>query len=138
MSDTLSFSILDDLRQIFRIDLPVGCSLRETVTEAIQRYKDSDDYNEYFSDYLDSSYISDVLEEQKYCVYNRVVKYYVIAFSLNYNRFHVYSKGCDLEVIDWETETNGVVNGPILDSESDHEDYDENPVIKFMNELQQL
>ena len=86
--------------------------------------------------------VAETLLEDGYFVRNRVEKYYVIAFSLDFTTFSVYSKDCDPRPIDWkevpeddsdgdEPEVrekievrNGDFKGPLL-----NEDDNVNPVI---------
>jgi len=77
-----------------------------------------------FSD-EDADVVADSLLESGYWVRNRVEKYYVIAFALDGAKFHVYSKDCDPEVINWgEGAPKGEHHGPILTEEDNV-----NPVI---------
>jgi hypothetical protein len=85
--------------------------------------------------------ISKRLIKNRYHVVNRINKYYVVAFSINYSLFYVYSKDYNPEIIDWnfgdkwieddvkiEKVKNGEFRGEILTD-------NENPVITLMSNL---
>src|SRR5207253_480473 len=64
------------------------------------------------------SEIADELLREGYWVMNRVNKYYVVAFALDGTKFHVYSKDCDPEIVNWGAGIpEGAHKGPILTAE---------------------
>lgn len=74
--------------------------------------------------------IARTLLENKYCVYNRFEKYFVVAFALNYTRFEIYSKDSRKELIKWRDndehdEIRGIINY----------DHNENPVAMLLKSL---
>lgn len=74
--------------------------------------------------------IAEELLNNQYYVRNRVEKYYVIAFAINYTCFDVYSKDCDKELVSWGDDKVGEIKGIITDPH-----YNENPVIKLLSSL---
>lgn len=77
------------------------------------------------------SEIIDDLINKGYWVWNRFTKYYVVAFSLDFTRFDVYSKDCEKKLITWrEKDENDQIKGIIRDS-----NYNENPVVSLMKML---
>lgn len=83
--------------------------------------------------------IAKQLLENKYFVRNRLEKYYVVAFALDYATFYVYSKDYDPKVIDWRerdhdsidgTIKNGELVGPVLTGDDNI-----NPVIALMTAI---
>ena len=89
----------------------------------------------YFCDFtLQELYgITNCLVEEGYYVVNRYEKYYVIAFSINYTRFEVFSKDCDKEIIKWrEEDQEDPIKGIIKNN-----NYNENPVITLLKQLNQ-
>lgn len=86
----------------------------------------------YYGNITDSDIadITNTLLEEGYYVRNRLEKYYVVAFSINFSRFEVYSKDCDKEVIDWGVTNQGPIVGRITNP-----DYNENPVLTLMRSI---
>lgn len=74
-------------------------------------------------------HIAETLRQQQYYVLNRMQKYYVLAFALNYTRFEIYSKGCDKRTSPEQTSKAKVVH------QIDDPDYNENPVIRLLKNL---
>ena len=62
----------------------------------VLEYQEDPPFNESNADSL-----ADTLLEDGYFVRNRLEKYYVVAFALDFATFSVYSKDCDPKVIDW-------------------------------------
>lgn len=136
---TLSFCILDDLEFAYG---PVHYSLQNTclttrVKEIIYLFENKTDCAGYFDEeffrnsdeYIDC--IVESLELQNYFVKNRYNKYYVIAFSLDYTRFDVFSKDFDKTLIKWrEDNENDPITGIIT-----NENYNENPVTTLVKRL---
>lgn len=75
----------------------------------------------------DIATVMDSLLGDKYYVRNRYQKYYVIAFAIDYTRFHIWSKDYDAELIEWSQK------GEIVDNYDP--DHAVNPVVKIMNQL---
>lgn len=116
---TISFTILDDLEDIKNYDyetdtklskiplLPYHKQIQFTKTD-IEKF-----INEvrlvfalplklcYFNDRIYNSEIVDELYNDNFYVLNRIEKYYVVAFAINYTRFEIYSKDCDKKLISW-------------------------------------
>jgi len=89
--------------------------------------------------YENDNFIDEIcacLINDNYYVLNRIEKYYVLAFSINYTQFEVYSKDCDKKFIDWkydaDTTDNIKVTGII-----DDPDYNLNPLIKMIRSIHQ-
>ena len=81
-------------------------------------------------DYNVSEVIQDLSNNKYYC-WNRYQKYYVVAFSIDYVRFNVFSKDCDKMVIKWRKDDQ---NDEIIPDDLDN-NYNENPVISLLSDL---
>lgn len=143
----VSFGILDDCRWKdraangpFHREISDRNDLAKTVREMIdyaiqQRYGDSDDDDELCD--IVEQHIADELNKYGYLVYNRVNKYYVVAFALDYTRFEIYSKDCDKQLIDWCVDNEKAKNAKIVHQIEDP-DYNENPVIQILKDLEEI
>lgn len=69
---------------------------------------------------------------QKFVVWNHIEEYYIVSFAIDYAKFHIYCKDCDVETIDWEKIFPDVINGKVMDSPLPH-DYNVNLVLKFLD-----
>jgi hypothetical protein len=135
---TISFCILDDLRPAYgpiheTFEGPVSKeSVEKTVQNILQNFLDSnhEDPSDYYQQ-IDQSEINSITTDlclTNHYVINRFNKYYVIAFSLDYTRFEIFSKDCDKELITWRyDDLNDPITGIITD-----EDYNVSPVIKML------
>lgn len=142
----VSFGVLDDCtwkdRQVngpFHREITdlkhLPKTLREMIHDAIQqRYGDAWDSDDELCD-IDEEYVAEKLIENSYFVYNRVNKYYVVAFALNYTRFEIYSKDSDKQLIDWCVDNEKAKNAKIVHQIEDP-DYNENPVIQILKDLE--
>lgn len=147
----ISFTILDDLNNFSdKLDLvndsdkfPLTKETNGTIDEYIEfmkmiknKFHKNDDYYDPTGliDNWDDDFIVNManrLQNNRYIVSNRVEKYYVMAFALDYTRFEVFSKDCDKQLIKWRDDDNDdKIVGFITDDE-----YNENPVIKLMKQL---
>jgi len=78
--------------------------------------------------------ITKSLTNQKYFVRNRCEKYYSFCVAIDYTRFEIFQKGFDKELIKWrENDQNDPVKGIIT-----NKNYNENPVITAMKQLQNV
>lgn len=150
MSNTLSFVVLDDLCVHAG---PYHTKFYELTPEIVkvlyQQYLDTDNDPTYFFEkdckcvhcFSRCKNICDTLKNDGYYVQNRVQKYYVIAFAINYARFSVWSKDCESKIIDWKAmninQTDDIENGEIMDNDPP-DDYRVSPVIKLMRQLGQI
>lgn len=130
---TISFVILDDLRDMVptvtsEID-GSNASIRAFVESCLPKIDKCTNMAAIVQ--TDMNMIVTELMTQKYSVYNRVEKYYVIAFAINWTRFEVFSKDCDKELIKWRAEDQ---NDPVVYQITDTT-YNESPVIKLMHAL---
>ena len=145
-SDTLSFCLFDDLRAFHGpVHVPIQAitpeKLRLAIEQLLHDYKKQDIYDKagFFNDVLVGeseldetiNIIIKSLMKKHYYVCNRWNKYYVIAFSINYIRFDIYSKDCDKKLIHWrDNDQQDPIKGTIQNP-----NYNENPVITLMNQL---
>lgn len=142
----LSFGILDDLEFAYgpiHLELHSLDQLEALIDQIVKGlkcepkcgewcYGNCKDVSGYFySKYykLHKAEILDDLIKDKYCVWNRFQKYYVIAFAIDYTRFEIYSKDCDKKVIEWG-EGQGPIKGVIQ-----NENYNENPVVTLLRNM---
>jgi hypothetical protein len=137
---TLSFVILNDLRHMFE---PVVQETNGTLEEAVAFLQRAPDLvashlgytiNDHVCGWQSAQQVetnAQSLLEDKYLVYNRVSKYYVLAFAVNWARFDVYSKDCDKKLMTWRDNDE---NDPIVDRIVG-EDYRENPVVTLLKNL---
>lgn len=80
--------------------------------------------------YLDE--IPECLCRDGYWVWNRFEKYYVVAFSLNFTRFEVYSKDCNKELVKLrDNDENDIITGVITD-----DGYNESPIVRLLKQFQ--
>lgn len=137
---TVSFTILDDLcsaygpvHETFTGEATLD-NIREAVSKILTEFKEGDsDPSGYYLESIDESEISAVsrnLCSKKYSVINRYEKYYVIAFSLDYTRFEVFSKDCNKELISWGRNNEKATK---VEQITDPE-YNMNPVLKMFME----
>lgn len=106
MSNTVTFCVLDDLKtshvethsfnEYNEIDQIVNKILKTSAKEYIVNFN-------YFFEGIDSRYLIKELKSKSYWCLNRYDKYYVIAFSINYTRFYIYSKSYSAQAIDWSS-----------------------------------
>lgn len=83
--------------------------------------------------------VCDVLKNDSYYVINRLNKYYVVAFAINYARFRIWSKDCQVDIIDWEEmdrmninqSYDTIENGEIMDNDPLNE-YQDDPIDTFV------
>jgi hypothetical protein len=161
----ISFTILDDLEPIMRLDGSGSIRDKQDIVKFIQQVTDSfgsrEDGKRYDPTYFfryeeeyeksydsngvlidsktqvltlgprDIDQMAEELLKNKYYVLNRVNKYYVIAFALNFHRFDVFSKDCDKQLIKWRQEDQ---DDPVVRQIEDP-DYNENPVITMMRTI---
>ena len=147
----VSMSILDDLEHFDNFPkhmivdkLDDLFSIIQELVKSYEKYgKDLDpvgmfDKSGVGSEYYENdNFIKDVcsgLIDDHYYVINRVNKYYVIAFAINYTKFEIYSKDKDKEFIDWKYSPSSdevIKIGGIIDDP----EYNENPVIKLLQAL---
>ena len=151
---SISFAILDDLQEMHRLDKKIVKTpenIRSFLDDIMKYFNEreySDVFNKtiytnsdptlYFIDQFNKETLYDspnfidnivsTLMEDEYFVRNRVEKYYVVAFAINYTKFEVYSKDCDAQLIDWGHDGSG--KGLIKDP-----DYNENPVVKLIKQI---
>lgn len=137
MTHTLSFCILDDLRPIYgqiHVQYSNIEELRNEVMKILVDLKKSGDPTGYYVNTITLAEIDETircLTTDKYEVWNRFEKYYVIAWAIDYTRFEVYSKDYDKKLIKWREHDE---NDPIVGIVDDPA-YNENPVIKLVQEL---
>ena len=139
----LSFSILDDLNHMSNYPKHVELqdktfqTIKTAILGLLQNFKNGSDYDpSYFFDrefFSTNEYINQIVEDlldKNYYRRNRVEKYYVIAFALDYTRFEIFSKDCEKQLIDWGVENHGEIKGIIH-----NEDYNENPIITLLKNI---
>lgn len=140
MTQTLSFAILDDLNQkyYFSEDFTSYDELTQILTKIWDSFLSEEveygDRGYFFQKNTKSEDINDVLyklKQNNYYVCNRINKYYVYAFAINYKRFWIWSKDCEAKIIEWPVKSYESV-ADNLDPE-----YDVNPVIKVMRMFNQ-
>lgn len=139
MPNTLSFCIFDDLSPrsgpiTIEYDENDKDALSAALDKIVKPYLEGEsiDPSEYYftKDYDKNDVLNDLMKD-KYYVWNRYEKYYVIAFAINYTRFEIFSKDCDKELIEWrENDEDDEIKGVIT-----KEDYNENPVVSLMKRL---
>lgn len=138
---TLSFVILNDLHPMFDPFVKEVHGTIEKVADFLQTTRSIVEENLGYAinDHVcgwetpDSilTLARDLLND-KYIVYNRVSKYYVLAFSVNWTRFDVYSKDCDAQLINWRDNDE---HDPIAFRVNENENYNQNPVIALLTQL---
>jgi len=152
-SNILSFVILDELRYSFKpIEVEIGELTKDNIANAVDKVAfkfgpsgsiiDETEYyfvsNHGMVEYPifyngEREEVIQELYEDHYSVWNRWMKYYVIAWAINYTRFEVYSKDCDKELIRWSFENDSATNikeGPIKGTIT-NVNYNQNPVVSF-------
>jgi hypothetical protein len=136
----ISFTILNDLRHIDRV--PVFSETNGTIDEYIvfintirDKFKDNDP-TYLIEDWTDNFIASLAIRIQKdrYVVYNRVEKYYVMAFALDYTRCEVFSKDYYKELIKWR---EGDKDDCIVESIRDPDDDEQDDIIRYMKLVHQ-
>ena len=143
---TLSFCILDDLRPYYgpiHYDFDGSNDPGELMSAIISVLAKFSCDNNHGDDYCIDSYIYkfvndleyDIIKrcllDDDYLVYNRVEKYYVVAFAIDFTRFEVFSKDCDKEIISWhQDDKNDHIKGIITDP-----NYNENPIVRMLKKL---
>lgn len=149
---TISFAMFDDLRPINVIHKKINKSVEEII-RFIKNIRDSyvkEEYdptcflwNHFDENMMSMGTIAEIandLLKNEYYVLNRMAKYYVVAFALNFTRFEIYSIDCDKEIISWPTYVDNEMTdsiageGPIKGI-IDDPDYNVNSVIKMMAKL---
>ena len=132
---TLSFCILDDLTPKYGpVHVKINDLTYKTISNAVemitQKLKEDDGdctgfyVNGYYSSsttidphYDNDEVTGDLLNNGSHVI-NSFEKYYVIAYSLDYNRFKVFSRGCYKKLIEWRDDDE---NDPIVKViDSDH------------------
>lgn len=140
----LSFVVLRHLRvyDYHKIKIESLDNLTDDIFTIMKQYCDYDadldplymfdtrGYNKWAKEKKFRIEIAHELKKEGHYVVNRVNKYYVYAFSLDYTRFEVYSKGYEKKVIDWKEFDEDATNGPIRGRVQD--DYNVNPVLKAL------
>ena len=152
----VSFGILDDL---------------EFTHKKIKAFKSKEELikimNEWWKFLFDESYLYwnhsfdkndyckyvDILLENNHIVWNRVEKYHVVCFAINFKPFNIWSKECDAQEIDWKNNIKHCYDTYCFDNMDEEminvanktksitnvnippSDYNENPVIKFMKSI---
>lgn len=139
MTHILSFVILDDLFPCYGPKHQTVQDLKNlkfTINDFIKDFENGQKTDK--SGYFDSKFfekknkyletIVENLTKFNYHVLNRYNKYYVIAFSMNYTRFEVFSKDFDKELIKWrENDKDDQITGTINNT-----DYNKNPVLNLI------
>lgn len=142
----LSFGITDDLKFAYgpvHFEFESWDQLANVVDKVIDGLKCKSKCREwcegccgdpsgYFVAEYYKAYRSDIIAgliENKYWVWNRFEKYYVIAFAIDYTRFEIFSRDCSKKVIEWG-EGEGPLKGIIT-----NENYNENPIITLLRKL---
>jgi len=160
----LSYGYLDNLYFVERKDFELLNLERKTIELVIKNLYKNKEYGGFkysIDSYLNSLFASTVeldikevvdnLYNDGFHVWNRLNKYYVVAFAINYNRFDIYSKDCDKKLIEWEdldssgddtdksddscdSDNKKKKNGKIVYQIND-ENYNVNPVITFVADI---
>lgn len=133
---TISFAVLDDLKFVASERLPFEKEEeeKEIVIRWFQRLQ-TDDYNYlYFCGSWDHDKMFKNLWKNRYLVFNRVKKYYVVAFAIDDVTFHVYSKDFEAQVIDWSSYYTHINDGSYVGTVPP-EDYQVSPIIKLIAAL---
>jgi hypothetical protein len=140
-----SFSMFNDLRRFVRIDENIPKSIMRKVAEHFADGKEADPTGIFYHKerVYDQQGVTRLLDDPDeimriaarlfrdgYYVLNRVNKYYVVAFALDWVRFEIYSKDCPKEVVKWRKNDG---DDPIVARAP--ADYDVNPVLRFMQSL---
>jgi hypothetical protein len=108
MSRTLSIGILDDLH--FKFKENVSFDTEEELAILLKKYYKMirNEYTElYMEQVLNEDYVEShaaTLLEAGYLCWNRVEKYYVVCFAVDYKKFRVWSRDCDPEIIKWDVD----------------------------------
>nr|AEX62245.1 hypothetical protein mv_L40 [Moumouvirus Monve] len=118
MSQTLSFSIYDDLIPVVGFEKKFNniCEVGNILKNIWNIFLSGrcSDRTGYFFDKKtmkkDIKYILGELKNKNYCTFNGFEKYYVVAFSLNYTKFYIWSKDCSPVIIGWSQD------GPLIDN----------------------
>ena len=161
---TLSFTILNDLEPCYGpIHVPLDNLEFSTIKSSVkgiakpflkyaestkyidswgyekQDDEESDPTGRYFEGYCagpyyDPDYAAKELVEDGYHVWNRLHKYYVVAFAIDYIRFEVYSKSCDKELVEWREDDR---YDEIVEN-IDDPNYNENPVITMVRQTRNM
>lgn len=135
---TVSFALLDDLR-FKTFDHKIVTNRDEAksfVVGWLEKLSDESKYEDlYFKNNVDDfDQVFEQLWNHKYIVWNRLGKYYVVYFSINYCTFDIFSKDYDAKVIDWNLIFPNAVNGPKMGNPLP-DDYNVSPVVKMMQQL---
>lgn len=128
--NTLSFAIFDDLNQIIHKEWTFNDKdeIKNILYELQKSFlskKIGDDYYSFFNNDMDN--VIQSLYKKNFYVCNRYDKYYVIAFSINYTKFYIWSKDCDAKIIKWSEDGELVNNYNI--------NHDENPVVSLLKNI---
>jgi hypothetical protein len=110
-----------------KIDLIFGRHCFDKTHKHFEYYDASEYFDDDFFNSADENInnIANDLLKKNFFVMNRYNKYYVIAFSINFTRFEIYSKDCQKKFINWNHSGNISEEGIIYDP-----DYNENPITK--------
>ena len=140
MTKVLSFCTFNDLNPEGKVQNYTFSTEKElqTIVETIwekvwgTENKKENEYEQYyipnFGQYASVEEIVSSLLKENYCVYNRVEKYYVVAFAINYTKFWIWSKDYEAQIIKWKEEDK---EDPIINNLDP--DYNVNPVLKLLN-----
>ena len=134
-----SVCFLDDLKVEFS-DVKTFETKEELAEITLMWWNELEKQNRYWRRYSPECDV-DLLLQRGYLKWCRVEKYYAVCVSINFESPLVWSKDCEAETLDWTAcELPGEV---IAFAKEKHktsvdetpEDYDVNPVIKFMDQL---
>jgi hypothetical protein len=136
-------AILDDLAIYARakFEFRDDDSFRLAITNAITFFEKNFNLIHKYID-IDETTIYSNLKQKKYVKWCRIEKYYCFVISMNGIRPHVWSKDCDIQVMDWNDirwdyegdKSEEYFNGEIVGSRPD-DNVNENPVISLFNRL---
>ncbi|AQN68726.1 hypothetical protein [Saudi moumouvirus] len=118
MSQTLSFCIYDDLIPVISFEKKFNniCEVGNILKNIWNKFLSGNysDRTHYFFDNKtmkeDIKYVLKRLKNENYCVFNGFEKYYVVAFSLNYTKFYIWSRDCKPLIINW------LQDGPLINN----------------------
>ncbi len=129
-----SFTASNDVEKLEKITLIINAIYNHVSSDDSKRYAgiiNSDiETPEHFTSNM-AKYLDEIPEQlcrDGYWVWNRFEKYYVVAFSLNFTRFEVYSKDCNKELIKLrDNDEHDPIAGWITDP-----DYNESPIVRML------
>ena len=136
VTNVLSFGVLDDCQ--FMEGYPEQYTF--TNVDELEAILDNIDIPTWLHIDLELDVVARSLDQNKYYVINRVEKYYVVAFAINYTQFEIFSKDVDKQLIDWEISENDKKkwNPIVIHQIDDDDDYNENPVVTLLRELEDV